>query len=69
MKKLLKPNVSPLEVEVDSKLVTAYLFAALAKAKNVKLIQMQKSGYAFPQVELPITNNLSINEKPANENN
>jgi hypothetical protein len=70
MKKVLKPNILPIEIEIDNKLGTAYLFAAMAKVGNAKLGQLLTEVYPASSVELPGPTNRSINEKKqSHENN
>ena len=37
MKKTLKPNISPLEVEIENKMSLDYLFSIAAKTPNLKI--------------------------------
>ena len=42
MEKTVKPNISPLEQEIEDKLRTAYLFYTASKSKNANLDELIK---------------------------
>lgn len=66
MKNPPKPNISPLEIEIENKLRDGYLFSVLLNSPHLKLGQLLKAVYVDePTTE---TNHLTKKQNQGDEN-
>jgi len=63
MKKASKVNISPLEVEVENKISSAYLFSVASKSTDFNLTKLFERQGIDTSIENPQQINQSINNK------